>query len=229
MSQRVVLITGANGGLGTAVTEAFLGTGAAVIGVARRIEASEFTDDRFVAMPADLSRADAVRVLVDQTMVRFGRLDAAVHLMGGFAGGQKVDETGEAGFDRMLEINFKSAVHLFRAVVPVMRRSGGGRLIAIGSRAAVDPPPGLGAYSASKAALVSLMRTLAVENKDHGITSNVILPSTMDTTANRAAMPGADASRWVPPESVAGLILYLASASAAHVTGAVIPIYGKEL
>jgi NAD(P)-dependent dehydrogenase (short-subunit alcohol dehydrogenase family) len=126
-------------------------------------------------------------------------------------------------------MNLNSAFHMLRAVIPHMRKSGAGRIIAIGTRAAEDPGPSVGAYSASKAALVSLMRTVALENKDRGITANVILPGTMDTADNRKAMPGADTSQWVQPASVASLIVWLAGDAGKDVTGAAIPVYGRGL
>ena len=129
----------------------------------------------------------------------------------------------------MFDMNLNSAFHMLRAVIPHMRKSGAGRIIAIGTRAAEDPGPSIGAYSASKAALVSLMRTVALENKDHGITANVILPGTMDTADNRKAMPGADTSQWVQPASVASLIVWLAGDAGKDVTGAAIPVYGRGL
>jgi NAD(P)-dependent dehydrogenase (short-subunit alcohol dehydrogenase family) len=115
---------------------------------------------------------------------------------------------------------------MVRATLPRMRAQGSGRILAIGSRAAAEPSPMSGLYAASKAALVSLIRTVASENADRGITANVILPSTMDTPANRASMPAADFSKWVPTAQVASLLVYLASGDAAAVNGAVIPIYG---
>ena len=129
----------------------------------------------------------------------------------------------------MFEMNLNSAFHMLRAVIPHMRKAGAGRIIAIGSRAAEAPGPSVGAYSASKAALVSLVRTVALENKDAGITANVILPGTMDTPANRKAMPGADTSTWVQPASVASLIVWLAGDAGNDVTGAAIPVYGSGL
>jgi NAD(P)-dependent dehydrogenase (short-subunit alcohol dehydrogenase family) len=129
----------------------------------------------------------------------------------------------------MLDLNLNSAFYVLRAVIPLMRRAGTGRIVAIGSRAAEDPGPGVGAYSASKAALVSLLRTVAAENKDLAITANVILPGTMDTPANRQAMPGADTSKWVQPASVASLIVWLANDAGKDVNGAVIPVYGRGL
>jgi len=129
----------------------------------------------------------------------------------------------------MFDMNVTSAFHMLRAVIPGMRKAGSGRIIAIGSRAAEDPGPGVGAYSASKAALVSLIRTVALENKDAGITANVILPGTIDTPANRKAMPGADTTQWVQPASIASLIVWLAGDAGKDVTGAAIPVYGRGL
>ena len=119
--------------------------------------------------------------------------------------------------------------HLARAVLPVMRMQASGSVLAIGSRTAMEPAETLGAYTASKAALVALVRTIAVENKQTGISANVILPGTMDTPANRLAMPTANFSQWVNPGQVASLLVHLASDAAKQVTGAVIPIYGGEL
>jgi NAD(P)-dependent dehydrogenase (short-subunit alcohol dehydrogenase family) len=110
-----------------------------------------------------------------------------------------------------------------------MQRQGAGRIVAVGSRAALEPRGFIGAYSASKAALVSLMRTLALENADLGIAVNVVLPETMDTPANRAGDPKADFSKWVPPGKVASSILWLASDAASHVSGAAVPVFGKSL
>jgi len=118
---------------------------------------------------------------------------------------------------------------MLRAVLPVMRTQGTGRVVAIGSRTAQMPAAGLGVYSASKAALVRLISTVALENKDAGITANTILPGTMNTPANRAAMPHADSTRWVDPAQVAAMCVHMASDISSHVNGAVISIYGGEL
>lgn len=229
LNGKVALITGAKGGLGTYVTQAFLDAGATVAGVSRSIAATDFPHPAFVPMPAELSSAEVARTVADAAAGRHGRIDALVHLVGGFAGGKSVMETDDAAFDRMFDLNVKSAFHMFRAVLPHMRRQGGGRILAIGSRAAVEPGAGAGAYSASKAALVSLMRTLAAENKDIPISANVVLPGTMDTPANRAGDPRADCSKWVQPSQVAALLVHLASDAGAQVNGAVIPIYGQDL
>jgi NAD(P)-dependent dehydrogenase (short-subunit alcohol dehydrogenase family) len=135
----------------------------------------------------------------------------------------------DATWQRMFDANLNSAFHILRAVIPQMRKAGGGRIVAISSRQAEEPAPAIGAYSASKAALVSLMKTVALENKDAGITANAILPGTMDTPGNRKDIPGADVSTWVQPASVASLIVWLAGDGGKDVTGAAIPVYGRGL
>ena len=229
MQGKVVLVTGADGGLGTYVTQAFLDAGATVIGTSRKIQQSAFNSPNSTAMPAEMSTREGAKVLVDQVVARFGKLDVLAHTVGGFAGGQPIAETDDATFQRMLDLNLNSVFHILRAAVPAMRPTKNGRIIAIGSRAAVDPGAGVGAYSASKAAMVSLIRTAALENKDAGLTANVILPGTMDTPANRKAMPNADFSKWVRPASVASLITWLASDAGKDVNGAVIPVYGNDV
>ena len=129
--------------------------------------------------------------MVARLAAQFEKIDVLVHVMGGFAGGASVAETDDATWQKMMDLNVNAAFYVLRAVVPVMREAGYGRIIAIGSRQAVQPAAGVGAYSASKAALVSLVQTVAIENKDKNIRANVILPGTMDTPANRAAMPKA--------------------------------------
>lgn len=229
MSNRFVLVTGAKGGLGNFVTRAFLDAGATVAGVSRSIEDGDFAHPSFTAVPAELSSSDAARQVVQAVMDRWGRIDAVVHLVGGFAGGTPVQGTSEAVWDKMFELNFRSAFRVIQAAVPLLRAQGFGRIIAIGSRTAAEPAAGLGAYSASKAALVSMMRTVALENSDVGLTANVVLPGTMDTPANRMASPGADYSGWVDPAQVASLVVYLASDAASHISGAVVPVYGRQV
>ena len=229
LSGKIALVTGANGGLGASVTRALLDAGAGVIGLSRNITQSEFPSSLFVAVSADISSADSAKKAVDGIVARHGRIDILAHLVGGFAGGARVDETEDSVFAQMLEVNLKAAFFTLRAVLPHMRKAGKGSIIAIGSRAAEDPGPGVGAYSASKSAVVSLIKTVARENKDRGITANVILPGTMDTAANRKAMPDADFSTWVQTSSVASLIVWLASEEGKAVTGAAIPVYAKGL
>jgi NAD(P)-dependent dehydrogenase (short-subunit alcohol dehydrogenase family) len=229
MPEKIALVTGANGGLGTHVTKALLDASFAVVGLAPRIQPSDFDHPNFTALPAALDSLDAAKKAADTVIARFGKVDVLAHLVGGFAGGQAVADTDDGTFQRMFNMNLNSAFHILRAVLPHMRKAGAGRIIAIGSRAAENPGATVGAYSASKAALVSLVRTVAVENRDAGITASVILPGTMDTPANRKAMPGADTSQWVQPASVASLIVWLAGDGGKDVTGAAIPVYGRGL
>ncbi|HZZ14514.1 MAG TPA: SDR family NAD(P)-dependent oxidoreductase [Candidatus Sulfotelmatobacter sp.] len=229
MTNKTAFVTGANGGLGTHVTKALLDAGYTVVGLSPRIQQSDFNHANFIALPASLSNLDAAKRAVDTVIARSGKIDVLAHLVGGFAGGKTVAETDDATWQRMFDANLNSTFHILRAVIPEMRKAGGGRIVAIASRAAEDPGPKVGAYSASKAALVSLIKTVALENKDAGITANVILPGTMDTPANRKDMPGADISQWVQPSTVASLIVWLASDAGKDVTGAAIPVYGQGL
>jgi len=229
LPNKIALVTGANGGLGASVTKALLAAGATVVGVARHIEQKDFDSPSFVAISAELTTSDAAQKMVDEVLSSFGRIDILAHLVGGFAGGKTIAELDDATFEKMLDLNLRAAFYVLRAVIPHMRRAGNGRIIAIGSRAAEDPGPSVGAYSLSKAALASLVRTVALENKQHGITANIILPGTIDTSANRDAMPGADRRTWVQPDSIASLIVWLASDVGKDVTGAAIPVYGAGL
>ena len=229
MKNKVVLVTGANGGLGTHVTEAFLRAGARVIGTARKIQASDFAEGEFIAIPGDLSNENGARAIVKQSIDKSGRLDIVVHTVGGFVGGTSVGETDEATLDRMLDLNLKSLFYILRAALPELLKTGDGRVIGVGSRAALEPGAGVGAYSASKAAMVSLMKTVAQEHKASGLRANVVLPGTIDTPANRKAMANADFSKWVRPQAIADLILWLAGDAGREVNGAAIPIYGYDV
>ncbi|HWZ96586.1 MAG TPA: SDR family NAD(P)-dependent oxidoreductase [Candidatus Dormibacteraeota bacterium] len=228
MSNKVILITGASGGLGVSVTNRFLAGGETVIGSSRKITAAEFPAPNFVAMPADFTNDAAVRAAVDSIIQKYGRLDTLVHVLGGFAGGKSVAETDDATWNQMRDLNLNSAFYVLRAAIPHLRKSGNGRIVAIGSLAATAAHAGIGAYVTFKAALSMLVQTVALENKDAGLTANVILPGTMDTPVNRKSMPNADFSKWLKTESVAELAYFLGQDSAAHINGAVIPIDGQN-
>src|SRR6266436_722814 len=160
MQDKVVLVTGADGGLGKFVTLAFLDAGATVMGTSRKIQQSTFQNPHFVALPAEISSRSSAQAIVDQVIARFGKLDVLAHTVGGFAGGTSIADTDDAAFQQMLDINMNSVFHVLRATLPTLRRTGDGRIIAIGSRAAVEPGAGVGPYSASKAAMVSLMKAV---------------------------------------------------------------------
>ena len=216
-----VIVTGASGGLGKAVVEAFLARGARVYGVDLAWKESPANANFHAVEVNVLETADCERVAASAEPV-----DALVHLVGGFAGGKPVAETADDVWNRMLDLNLRAAINMFRAVLPCMTKAGRGRIVAVGSRAAVEPMANFGAYSVSKAALVTLVQTVALEVKGSGITANVVLPSVIDTAANRSAMPKADPSKWVKPASIARLLVWLASDEARDVNGAAIPIYG---
>jgi NAD(P)-dependent dehydrogenase (short-subunit alcohol dehydrogenase family) len=224
MKDKVVLLTGAKGGLGSSVTRRFLATGATVVGTSRSISKQDFAEGNFVPLAVDFTKAPAVREAVESVVSRFGRLDVLVHVLGAFAGGQTVAETDDATWEQMRDLNLTSAFYVLRAAIPHLRKSGKGRIIAIGSLTAVEPHTRLGAYVTFKSALATLVRTVALENQDAGLTANLILPGTMDTPANRKAMPNSDPAKWLQPAAVADLALWLAEDRAAHVTGTLIPI-----
>jgi len=210
-----ILITGASGGLGTTVYQAFAATSAKVIGAAR--SGSD--------LDVDLSTAAGAQSMVDQVLER-GPLDALVHLVGAFAGGS-IAETDDKTWDMLMNVNLRAAFLAMRASLKPMLAQKRGRIVVIGARAAIETMPNFSAYAVSKAGVVALVRNVAAEVRDHGITCNVVLPSTIDTEVNRKAMPNADHSKWVTPQSIAGLLVWLVSDAAKDVNGAVIPIYGQ--
>ncbi len=224
---KVVIVTGASGGLGAVVTKAFLDNGARVIGVDRSARSKNADHPSLTHFAVALDSAEGVDMLVSDVMEMYGRIDAVVHLVGGFAGGQRVDETSDDTWEQMIAVNLRPAWVLTRAVLPVMRKARQGSIIAIGTSAALAPVATLGAYGASKAALISLVRTIAEENRECNIRANVVSPNTMDTPANRASMPDADPAKWVQPANVASLLVWLVSDAGAEVNGAVIPLPGR--
>ena len=213
------LITGASGGLGPAVVQRFLDAGWDVAAVARSWPGDPSPVRRIAA---DLTKPMESRRAVSEA----DHPTAVVHVMGGFAGGSPVAETDDATWDRMMSINLDSAFYIFRSALPGMLAAGRGRLIAIGSAVAAKPAANLSAYGVSKAALVHLIRTIALEVTGTGVTANIILPGTIDTAANRKAMPAANFGEWVKPGAIANLAVWLSSDEAAQVNGAVIPVYG---
>lgn len=221
---RTFLITGATGGLGDAVTAAFVEAGAFVAASARKVDSSSPAQ---LAVPADLTTAGGAELAVQTVLAARGQLDGVIHVLGGFATDGATQDTSEQTWDKMFALNTKSPFLVFRAALKPMREAGRGRIVAVGSRAGEVPGPALSAYASSKAALHALVKVIAAENRDSGITANVVLPSTIDTKTNRAAMPAADFQKWVRPESIAGLLVWLASDESADVNGALIPIYGR--
>jgi NAD(P)-dependent dehydrogenase (short-subunit alcohol dehydrogenase family) len=231
---RAVLVAGGTGGLGRAVSLAFLDAGAAVAVTYRRSEelealkaAASAAASRLSGHSADVTDEVAARRLVDELVSRDGRVDALVNAVGGYAGGKKLWEADPAAFDRMLSLNLRSGLVLCRAVVPVMLRQGGGAIVNVASRSALVHGPGEAAYAASKAAAVAMIGSLAADLKGTGVRANSVLPSIIDTEANRKAMPKADFSKWPKAEDIARVILFLCSEDARLIQGAAIPVYGE--
>ncbi len=219
MKGKVVLITGGAGALGQTVVPAFVSTGASVIlGDRNPVQVPGVT-----ALTADFTDQTQVRNLVDEVIRTSGRLDALINLVGGFATGRVV-ETDVSVWQRMLTMNLTSAFLLSQAVLPSMLQRGQGRIVHVAARAALEPFSGAAAYIVSKAGLIGLIRTLSLELAGSGVTVNAVLPSTIDTPANRRAMPTADPSRWARPDSIAQTLTFLASDAASQTNGALIPI-----
>ena len=219
MKGKVVLITGGAGALGQTVVPAFVSTGASVIlGDLHPLQAPGVT-----ALKADFTDQTQARGLVDEVIRTSGRLDALINLVGGFATGRVV-ETDVSLWQRMLTMNLTSAFLLSQAVLPHMLKRGQGRIVHVAARAAIEPFAGAAAYIVSKAGLIGLIRTLSTELVGSGVTVNAVLPSTIDTPANRKAMPAADPSKWTRPDSIAQALAFLASDAASQINGALIPI-----
>lgn len=232
-SGRVVMVTGAAGNLGSAVARAFRTAGARLILVDRapdRLPAlfPDLADDpaHYLATAVDLTDADAAGGMVERALARMGRIDVLVHTVGGYQGGRPVHETPPETWQALFDLNVRTALTVTRAVVPVMVAQGAGRILYVAAKAALEGGKHNAAYSAAKSALLRMMESLAAELRGTGVTVNCVLPSTIDTPQNRAAMPKADPTRWVPPEAVADVILFLASDAARAVHGAAIPVYG---
>ena len=232
-TDRVVLITGGTGALGSVVTRAFLQNGARVVttyhGEAgfRALQNSLGEEKaRLQGVQANVTKAGDTQQLVEQTLAQFRRLDVLAHLVGGFAGGVNVAELAEADWDHMLTLNLKSVFLMCKAVLPHMLKNGYGRIVNTASRGAIEVGAGASAYAVAKAGVLTLTKAIAQEVKGRGVTANTVLPGTIDTAANRQAMPQAQLSSFVRPESVAQVILFLASAAAAEVNGAAVPVYG---
>src|SRR5579884_48670 len=218
-----VLITGASGGLGPAVVDAFLASGATVFGVARSwAKGNPHGSTHFHTIEADVVTDEGCDTAVSSA----APVQVLVHLVGGFGGGKPVAQADDAVWDQMLNLNLRTAFRMMRAVLPGMQSAGFGRILAVGSRAAAEPMPNFAAYTVAKAGLEALIRTVALETKASGVTANLVAPSIIDTAPNRAAMPKADPSKWVKPESIARLLVWLASRESADISGAVVPVYG---
>jgi NAD(P)-dependent dehydrogenase (short-subunit alcohol dehydrogenase family) len=220
---RVAVVTGGTGALGSAVCHAFARAGAAVVAVAR--SAAEAPEPGVEVEPADLLDEASTLALADRVRARHGRCDALVCTAGGFAAGTPIAEAGLADWQQQLDLNATTAFLACRAFLPLMLERGEGSIVLVSSRAARRPFATGVPYAVSKAAVIAFGEALAVEVRDQGVRVNVVLPSVIDTPANRAA--GGDPSKWVSPASLAATILTLCAEVTQDVSGAVVPVYGR--
>lgn len=230
---RVAIVTGAAGNLGRATAEAMRAAGAKTVLVdtsqEHLLQAYPGTQDqdRLLHGGIDLTDEQGARSIATAARERFGRIDVLVNTVGGFRGGKAVQEEELATWDLMMAINVRTTLLACRAVLPDFYDQGSGAIVNIAAGAALSSPAGLAAYSASKSAVIRLTEALAAEGKARGIRVNAILPGTIDTPQNRAAMPNADTSKWVVPEAIADVIVFLASDAARAITGVALPVFGS--
>ena len=224
------LITGGTGGLGAAVTRAFLDGGWRVVvplfNERERDRAPEH--ERLVLERADLGDADSTEAVTKLAAGDAGApLRAVVNLVGGFAAAGRVHETPVEHYESQLRLNLRPTYLVCQAAIPHLQAAGGGAIVCVSSRAALEPFSGAAGYIVAKAAVLAFVDALATEYRDDGIRANAILPSVIDTPANRASMPDADHAKWVAPEQIASVVRFLCEDGAGVVSGAHVPVYGR--
>jgi NAD(P)-dependent dehydrogenase (short-subunit alcohol dehydrogenase family) len=234
LTGKTVIITGAAGNLGRATAAAFANQGARLalvdldpesLGAAQQALPDSCDSAVFAT---DLLDPEAVSAMIEEVKTRFEVIHVLANIAGGFAMGPALHETTDAQWDDMMGLNLRTVIHCCRAAVPALQEAGGGRIINVSARAARRGVGHMGPYCVSKAAVITLTESLADELKHQGITANCIMPGTIDTPQNRAAMPDQDHATWVPPAALADVIVFLASDAARCVTGAAIPVFGRS-
>jgi NAD(P)-dependent dehydrogenase (short-subunit alcohol dehydrogenase family) len=223
---RTVLVTGASGGLGPAVVEAFLAGGWRVVAASRSGRAER--RDGLLTVAADLGDEAGVAAAVEAAAADpAAPLRALANLVGGYVAGTRLHETPVATLEAQLALNLRPTWLATRAVLPHLVAAGGGAIVCLSARAALAPFSGAAAYATSKAAVLALVQAVAVEYRRDGVRCNAVVPSVIDTPANRAAQPDADHSRWVPPEQVAAVVRFLCGDESLPTSGATVPVYGR--
>ena len=225
MDGKVVVVTGASGALGKVVAQIALARGARVAGVDYAASQIPATSDRIELGGVDLTDATSAKQAIDAVAAHFGKIDALVNIAGGFAF-ETVAEGDPKTWQRMYALNVLTALNASQSAIPHLSASPAGRIVNVGAMGALQAGSGMGAYAASKAGVHRLTEALAAEWKGK-ITVNAVLPSIIDTPANRTSMPKADFSKWVTPQELANVILFLVSDAAGAVTGALIPVSGR--
>lgn len=232
---RVALVTGASGALGGVVARRLLDAGGRVALVdrggherlAERFPELGDAPERAAAFACDLADDAAVARTVAEVVARLGGLDHLFNVAGAYRGGDDVEATADETWKLLWEANFVSTLHVCRAALPRFKAQGSGTIVNVGSKASLAGGAGAAAYSVAKTAVLRLTESLAEEGKAHGVRANLVLPGTIDTPANRRAMPDADPALWVEPEALADVLLFLASPYARAVTGASVPVFGR--
>jgi NAD(P)-dependent dehydrogenase (short-subunit alcohol dehydrogenase family) len=229
-SNRIVLVTGGTGALGRAITKAFIASSATVISsyiVDREVNQLEAQIKSVVHLiRADIGKEEEAKKLVSSILDKYGQIHILVNVVGGYIGGKSVAELDEKEWDLMMNMNLKSAFLISKNVIPQMIASKNGKIVHVSSRTGLKSTGYDSAYAASKSGLIRLVESLSEEVKELNINVNCIMPSTIDTEANRIAMPNADHSKWMKPLDLANIVLFLCSEEGKAITGAAVPTYG---
>jgi len=224
-TDRTVVVTGAAGNLGRAVAQAFAALGASLVLLDVK-RASLQDGEKQLFLETNLFDPESVQAALGKACERFGRIDVLCNIAGGFRMGAPVHETKDEDWDFLFDVNARSVLYTARAVVPLMLKAGAGKIVNVGAFAAQRGAAAMGAYIASKSAVIRLTESMAAELRDKNINVNCVLPTIIDTPENRAAMPDADPRRWVAPQDLAAVIVFLASDAARAIHGAAIPVTG---
>src|SRR5437879_2191214 len=236
LDNRVAIITGGTGALGRAVSENFLAQGAKIavpyiidaeVPMLKERLGGRFPDSRLMLKKSDVTQENDVRSFFDEAAAHFGRIDALVNLVGGFWGGKSIAETTLEEWQAMFDLNLRPAFLCSRAAVPIMKKNGYGRIVSVSSRSGLTGAGNFAAYAVSKGAIATFTASLAEEVLGDNIMVNAIAPSTIDTEANRKAMPKAKHENWVKTDDISSTIGYLSSEDCGVTSGAVIPVYGR--
>ena len=231
-SDKVVLVTGAAGGLGSAVCHFFRQMDAKVIAVDLELSLLEtvFGSHKkdFLFFSVDLTKRDKTKIVFEKILTDHDRVDIVCNIAGGFSMGQPVHKTSDSTWNFLFDLNLKSILHTSSVLVPHMIKNGGGKIVNVGARAALGGVESMGAYTASKSAVIRITEAMAEELIKDNINVNCILPGVIDTPTNRAQMPDADFSAWVDPSKIADVIGFLCSEKSVSVSGASVPVYGRS-